>query len=88
MAGDFDALTIDAPAIVGDMFYLRRGLFSVGASLEGAATTYRMRAYDSGSGGRHVYWTSTTSPDITPDAADTTPTTAGSLSAVVVVGTG
>lgn len=52
----------------------------------GAVTTYRMRAYDSGSGGRYVYWTSTTTPDTSPSASDTTPNFTGSLSNVSILG--
>ena len=52
----------------------------------GAVTTYRMRGYDSGSGGRYVYWSSTTTPNVSPGASDTTPTTAGSLTNVAIVG--
>jgi len=49
-------------------------------------TTFYLRAFDSGSGGRYVYWSNTgTSPDLSPSATDTTPNTAGSLSLKVII---
>ena len=49
-------------------------------------TTFYLRAFDSGSGGRYVYWSNTgTSPDLSPSATDTTPNTTGSLSLKVII---
>ena len=49
-------------------------------------TTYYLRAYDSGSGGRYVYWSNTgTAPDLSPSASDTTPNFTGSLTVKVVL---
>jgi len=54
----------------------------------GTVTTYRMRAHDSGSGGRYVYWTSTATPDTSPSADDTTPGFTGVLTNPAIIGTG
>ena len=49
-------------------------------------TTFYLRAFDSGSGGRYVYWSNTgTSPDLSPGTTDTTPNTTGSLSLKVIL---
>ena len=48
-------------------------------------TTYRLRAYDSGTAG-YVYWTNTgSSPDLSPASGDTTPNYTGSLSLKSVI---
>jgi len=51
-----------------------------------SGTTYYLRAWDSGSGGRYVYWSNTgSSPDLSPASGDTTPNYAGSLSLKSVI---
>lgn len=73
---------------------LRSGWFTASQTAEGwgttpsmaTQTTFYLRAFDSGSGGRYVYWSNTgTSPDLSPSATDTTPNTAGSLSLKVII---
>lgn len=43
---------------------------------------YLMRAWDSGSGGRYVIWTSNETPNTSPQSSETTPNYTGTLSAI------
>lgn len=78
----FDTTGIDTNLIGGVKYALGNGV----AELAETQTTFYLRAFDSGSGGRYVYWSNTgTSPDLSPSATDTTPNTAGSLSLKVII---
>ena len=51
----------------------------------GSVTTYRLRAWDSGSGGRWVFWSATTTADPS-SSSDTNPNYTGSLTLKAIIG--